>query len=341
MKTPRFLRQGLCAGGQSGSHTDRTSETASRFHHHFQGRRRVRRQYSAWLLSFCLLANTTALLRAQESLSSSADIGKPEALIIEPLVHDYGPFELQAESLQQVPPVMEFTFPEDLWLVGYEIGMIDRAGNALPRELQCHTFLGTSMPAHHSHEEVAGIFSDGYTTKLDLPRGFGIFFKAGEKILWNPMFNNRNPQRAMASMRLTLNIVRARNLGSLKLKELNTTFRTIKDPTDLYFVSPGKDVRETTFTLPFRGTIHVIGTHIHPFGVSIELINLTRNEPVWKAVGRSDEHQQLVSMPVYSSPQGYSVNPGDRFKMVAVYQNPTQQRVDAMAGVFILYSTTP
>jgi hypothetical protein len=303
----------------------------------------VKPRYGIWLLTLGLLANVMPLLTAQESRVSSSGIGKSEieALIVEPLVHDYGPFELHAESLQQVPPVMEFTFPEDLWLVGYEIGLIDRAGNPLPREFQCHTFLGTSMPAHHSHEEVTGIFSDGYTSKLNLPSGFGIFFRAGEKIIWNPMFNNRNSQRAVASMRLTLDTVRARNLGGLKLKALNTTFRTIQDPTDLYFVSPGKDIRETTFKLPFNGKIHVIGTHIHPFGISIELVNLTRNESVWLAVGERDRNDRLVSMPVYSSREGYSVKSEDNFKLVAIYQNPTQQPVDAMAGVFILYSTRP
>ena len=178
----------------------------------------MRPRYSIWLLTFCLLANRAVLLKAQESLGSSSGKSGIKAVIVEPLVHDYGPFELKAEGLQQVPPIMEFAFPEDLWLVGYEISLIDRAGNPLPREFQCHTFLGTSMPAHHSHEEVAGIFSDGYTAKLDLPPGFGIFFRAGEKIFWNPMFNNRSPQRAVASMRLTLNIVRARNLGGLKLE---------------------------------------------------------------------------------------------------------------------------
>ena len=31
----------------------------------------------------------------------------------------------------------------------------------------------------------------------------------------------------------------------------------------------------------------------------------------------------------------------DRFKLVAVYENPTSHNVDAMAGVFILYSAAP
>lgn len=270
-----------------------------------------------------------------ETLAQSA----PRALVIEPLVHDYGPFQLKPDRLQQLPPVMEFTFPEDLWLVGYEVRMIDPQGNRLPRELQCHTFLGTSMPAHHTHEEVVGIFSDGYTEELQLPLGFGLFFKAGEKILWNPMFNNRESVAATASMRLTLNVVRQKNLSSLnfKFKPLKTTFRTIRSPGDIYYVPPGKDIRETTFTLQFTGTIHAMGTHIHPYGVSIELFNVTRKELVWKAVGKRDGNGVLIGMPTYENREGYKVEKGDEFKMVAIYENPTSKPVDAMAGLFMLY----
>jgi len=270
------------------------------------------------------------------SLPEAADQSSGPTLIIEPLIHDYGPFELKPDRLQQVPPIMQFTFPEDLWLVGYEVRMTDQQGKRLARELQCHTFLGTSMPAHHSHEEVVGIFSDGYTEDFDLPLGFGISFKAGEKILWNPMFNNRESAPTLASMRLTLKVVRAKNLN-FKLKPLKTTFRTIRSPGDIYYVPPGKDVRETTFKLPFTGKIHAMGTHIHPYGVSIQLYNMAKNQLIWSAVGRKDEKGTLIEMPRYENLTGYFVENGDQFKMVATYENPTSKEVDAMAGVFILY----
>jgi hypothetical protein len=195
------------------------------------------------------------------------------------------------------------------------------------------------MPAHDQHEEVAGVFSDGYTEEFQLPLGFGIFFKGGEKILWNPMFNNRENAPATASMRLTMNVVRAKNLkgSDFQLKPLKTTFRTIRSPGDIYYVPPGEDVRQTTFKFPFSGKIHAMGTHIHPYGVSIELFNLTKGELVWKAVGKKDGNGTLVEMPTYQNPDGYLVGPDDQFKLVATYRNPTSKPVDAMAGVFVMY----
>ena len=179
------------------------------------------------------------------------------------------------------------------------------------------------------------ILSDGYTDSIDLPEGFGLLFKAGETISWTPLFNNRNPQVSRAVMRVTFRIIRTRNLKS-PLKALTTTVRSIQFP-DLYYVEPGRDVRETSFNLAV-GKIHTIGAHIHPYGVSIELINLTRDEPVWKAVGHRDEEGALVSMPVYKNTKGYNVRPDDRFKLVSIYENTTSKPVDAMAGIFVLYS---
>jgi len=141
----------------------------------------------------------------------------------------------------------------------------------------------------------------------------------------------------MTSMRLTLNVVRAKNVN-FQITSLRTTFRTIRNPGDMYFVPPGKDIRETKFSLPFAGKIHAMGTHIHPYGVSIELFNVTRNEQVWKAVGERDANGTLVKMPVYQNPVGYAVGKEDQFKLIATYDNPTQKPVDAMAGVFVLYT---
>ena len=46
-------------------------------------------------------------------------------------------------------------------------------------------------------------------------------------------------------------------------------------------------------------------------------------------------------MPSCKNPNGYEVGPHDRFKLLATYENPTAERVDAMAGSFVFYSAAP
>lgn len=43
-------------------------------------------------------------------------------------------------------------------------------------------------------------------------------------------------------------------------------------------------------------------------------------------------------MPAYSSGVGYPIRAGERYRITAVYANPSKQQVDAMAGLFMLYS---
>jgi hypothetical protein len=43
-------------------------------------------------------------------------------------------------------------------------------------------------------------------------------------------------------------------------------------------------------------------------------------------------------MEVYSSADGYVIRGGDEYRITAVYENPESTKVDAMAGLFLLYS---
>jgi hypothetical protein len=78
-----------------------------------------------------------------------------------------------------------------------------------------------------------------------------------------------------------------------------------------------------------------MGTHIHPHGVSVELFNVSRNELVWKG---TREKQPDGPMQVYSSGDGYSFRAGETYRITSVYENPNQDKIDAMAGLFMLYS---
>lgn len=291
--------------------------------------------YNVWLW---ILACAVSVLQAQDVRSSDVQQTPDLQAVTETLVQTYGPFRLESETLQQVQSAGQLPFQEDAWLTGYRVEMTDAGGQTLDRELMCHTFFGSRVPKHDIHDELRGIFSDGYTQGMRLPPGYGIFFEAGENAVWLPMFNNRNPEFANASMEVTLELVPARKVPG-GLRELSTTFQSVQMPHLYYVPAKKQDVRESSFLLPFVGRIHAMGTHLHPYGVSVELINVTRNESVWKAVGKRNEEGRLVEMPVYSSTEGYRVETDDLFKIVATYDNPTEQPVDAMAGIFILYTT--
>jgi hypothetical protein len=227
----------------------------------------------------------------------------------------------------------EFWFAESVWVIGYKTDLTDGHGSHPRENYLCHTFLSDQRVDQRQDNELRGIYSDAFTPEVRIPEGFGIRLLAGERLHWMPMFNNRGDEQARVEMKVTMTLIRARDLKK-PLRPLYASLRSVETP-HLYFVSSGHDERRATFKLPFDGKIHFLGTHIHPHGVSIELYNTTRQERVWKGGRKGDPRG---SMEVYSSSDGYPIHAGDTYQITAIYENPEAVQIDAMAGLFMLYS---
>jgi hypothetical protein len=148
-----------------------------------------------------------------------------------------------------------------------------------------------------------------------------------------PMFNNRAETAARVRMKVELSVIRDKDLKK-PLKPLYSTLRSVAVP-HLYFVEPGGGTRQATFQIPFDGRLHFLGTHIHPHGLYVELFNVARGERVWRGERKPGGTGQ---MEVYSSAEGYPVKAGETYRVTGAYENPTGAPIDAMAGLYILYS---
>ncbi len=246
-----------------------------------------------------------------------------------------GLVELESGTLaHHLPQAMKsFWFAEPVWVIGYKTDLLDSRGKSPGENYLCHTFFSDQRVDQREENELKGIYSDAFTPEVRLPNGFGIPLLQSERLHWMPMFNNRGDQPARVEMKVVITLIRAKDLKK-PLRPLYASLRSVQTP-HLFFVPPGRDERQVTFELPFDGRIHFLGTHIHPHGVSIELYNVSRRERVWKAARKSDPEG---AMEVYSNPEGYPVHSGETYKITAVYQNPSGEKIDAMAGIFMLYS---
>ena len=227
-------------------------------------------------------------------------------------------------------------FAETVWVIGYKAEILDAEGNQPRDNHLCHTFLGDQRVMQHQDREMRALYSDAFTREIRFPEGFGIRFGQEEKLNWMPLFNNRGEQLARVRMRCEIVLIREKDLEK-PLRRLYTTLLSVRVP-HLFFVPPGRHESQATFQLPFNGRIHFIGTHIHPHGESMELYNVSRQEPVWRGRGKNDSRGQIIDMEVYSSEEGYAVQAGDTYRVKSTYNNPTRHDIDAMAGVFIFYS---
>ena len=104
-------------------------------------------------------------------------------------------------------------------------------------------------------------------------------------------------------------------------------------------VPPGQHVYRTEVTqqmnLPFDTMAHYITGHLHPYGESMELIDLETKQAVFTITAKCFEDRLgVASMSDIVSRAGIALVKGRRYELVARYNNTRSEPIDAMA---ILY----
>ena len=270
----------------------------------------------------------------------SSPVTSPHGRVSE-VHYDTGLIELPSGFLAHSPAGSErrFRFPEPVWILGYATSIYDATGEVPRENYLCHTFLG-DRPFTQSHEpRMTAIYSDSFTREVRLPEGFALFVDGGQELHWLPLFNNREAASARVGMKMTVTLIRQSDIIRLP-KRLYSTLHSAQMP-HLFFVPPKRHQQEAVIRLGIRGRIHFMGTHVHPHAEFVELHNLSRGERVWKGVSKSDDSGEMTGFEVYSSGEGYPVSPGEIYRLISAYDNPTGREIDAMAGLFVMYSLAP
>jgi len=118
------------------------------------------------------------------------------------------------------------------------------------------------------------------------------------------------------------------------------------EPVLHFAVPPGRHEYRTTVAgaskIPFPTTAHHFSAHLHVYGVSLELIDVTEGKTIFKSeASANDKHTGIAEMTSLASKDGVRLHPDHTYELVAVYDNPTDQPIDAMAVVYVYYRDEP
>ena len=109
-----------------------------------------------------------------------------------------------------------------------------------------------------------------------------------------------------------------------------------------WVVEPGHEVTRTLVTeflnLPFDTTAHYIAVHLHPFAESLELIDRTTGESVFKSRVRApDDRIGILEVDHFTSVEGLPFHADHEYELVSVYNNTSGEPVDSMAVMYIYF----
>jgi len=204
---------------------------------------------------------------------------------------------------------------------------------------------------------------------IEFPPGFAVPLLSNEKILFYGMALNNQPLQKPVDLKfkVTLSYVNNRDLVQ-PMKVLRQTGIDIRVPAQYpncddsnkknnrcgifhadetgnsfnfhWLVAPGRHSYWQTMDgntfIPFDTTAHFIAMHMHPYAESMELIDRTTGETLFKGYARHyPNNQDIESFESFSSEEGIPLYRNHKYETITVYNNITDKDIDAMAILYI------
>lgn len=249
-------------------------------------------------------------------------------------------------------PLCQVNVPVDASLHSAQVEVLDEAGHQLPRTMLHHFNL--SDPEHRELFLPIGLHllaASRETPKITVPRLlFGLPLTRGQRLIAGAMLANSSAVAYHAvRVRLVLHYVR----GGLPWP----LYRTYPWAIDVQYplgrpltgskafdLVPGRTERFWEGSPAIAGTIVGLGGHLHDYGVSLELKDMTTGRVLWHGAPETDGAGRVITFPLarfYSWRRlGVHVTPEHRYRLTAVYENPTGRPIKdggmgAVAGLFV------
>ena len=301
-----------------------------------------------------------AVIPALTSGSTKAERGDipdlPHATVIvnsarHELVIELPPTDVAAMGMVRLP-VYQTHIPLSGAIRKYHVEVLDSAGRELPKTLLHHfnltdpdrreLFLPTALHVLAASKE---------TPTATVPwLLFGMPFERGQRMITSAMLGNETAALYRgARVRLVLRYVpsgRPWPLYRVYPWVMDVRFPLGRQPggSKAFDLQPGRTVHSWEASPAIRGTILGLGGHLHDYGVRLELTNVTTGEVMWHVEPVTDSLGRVLSVPLTRlyrwNRLGVRVVPEHRYRLTAVYQNPTGRvlrdgGMAAIAGVFV------
>lgn len=248
------------------------------------------------------------------------------------LVIEVGPVDVPARSMAPHQHTLNYQLsfvPLTAWIHGFRVAVVDSSGNALPRWLLHH--IVTARPANRElflpvTQRFVGIGME--TRALHLPAWLaGAALHRGEPLLVNTMFHNpTDTDYRGVRVRLLFAYSRTRPLIEVSPFNVDVMFPIGSKDFDL---PPGRSVRVWEGSPAVAARILVLGGHLHRYAQWAELVDRTTGAVIWRMHPETDASGAVTRIPMHFPGLGLGrvIEPAHRYRLTAVYDNPTGRTI--------------
>ncbi len=259
------------------------------------------------------------------------------------------------------------------WITSYHGEPVDHVTGQPAPEFMCHTLLSINVPERNDVKPY--IATSQGQSKIEFPPGFAFRTNdkpPNLQLVGMVLNNNASRIGRTVDFRFTIHYLEqaaAEAKGVQPLEAFNVAANCVLgggvDPnafacepamaqsikpdgnqvphTRHWLVPPGRHTYTTDVTpdlpnFPGDKMIHYISMHVHPYAESLELRDKTLNRLVWKGKAQQaadPNDARILTTEHYSNSAGLPFVKGHRYQLIAVYNNRTDHKIDAMAVLWM------
>jgi len=256
-----------------------------------------------------------------------------------------GPMNLPANTSHvkmPQPPDLVWTIERAGWLLAYHPQLVDAAGNAVPGVVLHHVAFWNENRSDflcpNKEEHIFG--AGGELTDWAQVRGYGYRVEKGDRIRIETMIHNPIPQ-AYVQAYLKVVIPYLDDASPVPVKNLYPAWMDVGSCGNSgYDLPPGPSKKEGSVVVKYGGVLLGVGGHMHNYAQLLTLEDSRAKEPVATLPAKTDDHGQLLGMPVVTFFQtgGYPFAPGDKLTITATYDNTSGRLLrDGAMGIVVGY----
>lgn len=238
-----------------------------------------------------------------------------------------GPLDLAADMGHLRLPIQVAEIPVDGWLHGFEVGMEDGEGNALPMDLLHHVnFIDPDKRDVFAPIARRVIAAGRETSRKKLPALLGYPIQQGDRMIISSMFANpvgRDFPEAYLRVRISYSLEED---GFMQPRDVYPFYLDVMGPVGAkdFPVPPGKTVHAYEASPVIEGRILGIGGHLHDYATVLRLEDVTEDEVIWEAEPQYSEDGRLIGVSESRlwMTGGIKVSPEHTYRIYVEYENP-------------------
>ncbi len=281
------------------------------------------------------------LAGAPGELAIAYDAGSRE------LVLELPPVDLPADrghhAIEQPPP-LEGAIPVDGWVRGYDVELLDRNGQPVPRAVLHHVNIIVPGRRELFSQIMQRLGAAGRETgPVRTPPFMGYPLSRGDGILLSAMLHNPG-DRAYEGVRVRVRLPHIDRHVLLRPVRAYPFYLDVMPPAGIheFDLPPGRSETAWQGEPAVSGRILGAGGHVHKYATSLRLEDVAEGKVIYETTPILDEQGNVVGMPqdLLIWKLGVPIHAGRTYRLSVTYENPTGDTIrgggmGALGGVML------